>query len=374
MDVVKGKTCSKVAAEKKGDENAKSSSATTVKEQSMKKSEDKFDTKDRKDKACTEGTPGNEAKEKTVGKEITEETAGEKPKELTSGNEPTEQTHKKEGKKEASKIDGKSTDILGKSPEQKRKSSDSCNSSCSSDCSACNRMGSSSSSGSSTPPRKKKKFAIQDDSDEFSSNPQEEDMGLDEEETGSKKKQQITPPMMPLQRPGVISPTKSNIKKLQSPKSKEVRIQEYMQSIGSSGVKSHISSTTEQKDSPLLDKKCQLDTEDEEHQESVEQSSSKGKKMKSDGPSDKGKKKQKSQKSSKSDADSVHTDVNEECTDEKVDESNTPPNGYDKIDDEEFEKIFKGLFQSYQRLCYSFSEHVACCISTFITHIVLNRS
>ena len=238
-------------------------------------------------------------------------------------------------------------------------------------------MGSSSSSsstGSSTPPGKKKKFAIQDDSDEFSSDPQEEDMGLDEEETGSKKKQQITPLMTPSQRPGVISPTKSNIKKLQSPKSKEVRIQEYMQSIGSSGVKSHISLTTEQKDSPSLKKKCQIDTEDEEHQESVEQSSSKGKKMKSDGPSDKGKKKQKSQKSSKSDADSVHTDVNEECADEKVDESNTLPNGYDKIDDEEFEKIFKGLFQSYQRLRYSISEHVACCISTIITHIVLNRS
>ena len=102
-EVVKGKTCSKVAAEKEGDEKAKSSSATTVKEQSTKKSEDKFDAKDRKDKACTEGTPGNKAKEKTVGKEITEETARKKAKELTSGNEPTEQTCKNDGKKEASK-------------------------------------------------------------------------------------------------------------------------------------------------------------------------------------------------------------------------------------------------------------------------------
>ena len=179
-------------------------------------------------------------------------------------------------------------------------------------------------------------------------------MVLDEEDTGSKKKKQITPPMMPSQRPGVISPTKSNIKKLQSPKSAEVRIQEYMQSIGSTGVKAHISLTTECKDSTSLDKKCDLDTEDEEHQESVEQSSSKGKKIKSDGPSDKGKKK-KSQKSSKADADSVQTDVNEECPGQKVDESNTPPDGYDKIDDEEFEKIFKGLFKSYQRLHYSIS-------------------
>ena len=96
-----------------------------------------------------------------------------------------------------------------------------------------------------------------------------------------------------------------------------------MQSIGSTGVKAHISSTTECKDSSSLDKKCDLDTEDEEHQESVEQSSSKGKKIKSDGPSDRGKKKKKSQKSSKSDADSVQTDVNEECADEKFDESNT---------------------------------------------------
>ena len=120
-------------------------------------------------------------------------------------------------------------------------------------------------------------------------------------------------------------------------------------------MKAHISLTTEHKDSSSLDKKCDLDTEDEEHQESVEQSSSKGKKIKSDGPSDKGKKKKKSQKSNKSDADLVQTDVNEQCPDEKVDESNTPPDGYDKIDDEEFEKIFKGLFQSYQRFHYSIS-------------------
>ena len=125
-----------------------------------------------------------------------------------------------------------------------------------------------------------------------------------------------------------------------------------MQSIGSSGVKSHISLTTEQKDSPSLDKKCQLDTDNEEHKDSVENSSSKGKKMKLDGTSDKGKKKKKSEKSSKSDADSVKTDVNEECADKKVDKSNTPLDGYDKIDDEEFEKIFKGWFQSYQRLHY----------------------
>ena len=180
--------------------------------------------------------------------------------------------------------------------------------------------------------------------------------------------------MMPSQIPGVISPTKSNIKKLQLPKSAEIRIQEYMQSIGSSGVKAHISSTTEHKDSSSLNKKRDLDTEDREHQESVEQSSSKGKKIKLDGPSDKGKKKKKSQKSSKSDADSVQTDVNEECPDEKVDESNTLPDGYDKIDNEEFEKIFKGLFKSYQRLHYSISQDVAFCISTFLTHIVVNRS
>ena len=193
------------------------------------------------------------------------------------------------------------------------------------------------------------KVTVQDESDEFSSDPQEDDMGSDEEDTVSKKKQQITPLMMPLQRPGVISPTKSNIKKLQLLKSKEVRIQEYMQSIGSTGVKSHISLTTEHKDSLSFDnKKHELETEDEEHQESVEQSSSsmKGKKMKSDGPSDKGKKKKMSQKSSKSDADSVQTDVNEECADKKVDEFNTLPDGYDKIDNEEFKKIFKGLFQS----------------------------
>ena len=109
-----------------------------------------------------------------------------------------------------------------------------------------------------------------------------------------------------------------------------------MQSIGSTGVKAHSSSTTERKDSSSLNKKRHLDTEDEEHQESVEESSSKGKKIKSDGPFDKGKKEKKSQKSSKSDADLVQTDVNEQCPDEKVDESNTLPDGYDKIDDEEF--------------------------------------
>ena len=205
---------------------------------------------------------------------------------------------------------------------------------------------SNSSSGSSTPSGKKKKVAVQDESDEFSSDPQEDNMGSAKEDTDSKKKQKITPLTMPSQRPGVISPTKSNIKKLQSLKSKEVRIQEYMQSIGSTGVESHISLTTEHKDSSSHNKKCQLDTEDEEQQESVEQSSSKGKKMKSDGTSDKQKKKKKSEKSSKSDPDSVNTDVNEECADEKVDESNILPDGYDKIDDEEFEKIFKGWFQS----------------------------
>ena len=199
-DVVKGKTCSNIAAEQEGDEKAKSSSAVTVKEQSTKKSENTFDKKDSKDKGCMEGTSGNEAKEKTDGKETTRN----KPKEITSGNEPTEQTAENDGKKEASKTGGKSMDVLGKSPKQKRKRSNSCNSLCSSDCSACNRMGSSSSSstGSSTSPAKKKKAVVQDESDEFSSNPEKDDMGSDEEETSSTKKQQITPPKTPSQRPG----------------------------------------------------------------------------------------------------------------------------------------------------------------------------
>ena len=192
LDVVKGKTCSNIAAEKERDEKAKSSSAATVKQPSTEKSEDKLDTKDRKDKhggknvfisdkVRTEGTSGNEAKGKTDGKEITKQTAGK---------EATEQTPTNDGKKDTPKTDGKSTDILGKSPKQKRKRSDSCNSSCSSDCSACNRTGSSSSSstGSSSPPGKKVKVTVHDESDEFSSDPQEDDMVSDEEDTGSKRK------------------------------------------------------------------------------------------------------------------------------------------------------------------------------------------
>ena len=100
-DVVKGKTCNNVAAEKEYDEKAKSSSAMTVKQPSTKKSEDTLHAKDsedkhgakdvfRLDKPHMEGTSGNEAKEQTAGKEITEQTTGKKPKELTSGKEPTE--------------------------------------------------------------------------------------------------------------------------------------------------------------------------------------------------------------------------------------------------------------------------------------------
>ena len=155
----RGKTCSNIGAEKKLNEKAKSSSAMTVKQPSMEKSEDTLDAKDRKDKhggkdvfiwdkVRTEGTSGNEVKGKTDGKEITKQTAGK---------EATEQIPSNDGKKDAPKTDGKSKDISGKSPKQKRKRLDSCNSSCSSDCSACNRTGSSSSSstGSSSPPRKK---------------------------------------------------------------------------------------------------------------------------------------------------------------------------------------------------------------------------
>ena len=87
LDVVKGETCSNIAAEKDRDEKAKSSSAITVKQPSTEKSEDILDAKDRKDKhggkdvfisdkVCTKGTSGNEAKGKTDGKEITKQTAG----------------------------------------------------------------------------------------------------------------------------------------------------------------------------------------------------------------------------------------------------------------------------------------------------------
>ena len=195
---------------------------------------------------------------------------------------------------------------------------------------------------------------VDDESDEFSSDAQEDDMDSEvhvvnvRKDTVSKEIQQSTPSQIP----GVASPMKSNIKKLQSPKSKEVRIQEYMQSIDSSCVKAHISSTTaHQEDHSIKEKKWQLDAEHEDNDKTVEQSSSsiKGKKTKSDSSSDKGKKKS-SQKTSKSNVESAHTDVHEEGGDEKVDESNTPPDGYEKIDDEEFEKIIKGLFQSYQRL------------------------
>ena len=50
LNVVKAKTCSNIAAEKEHDEKAKSSSAMTVKQPSMEKSEDTLEAKDSKDK------------------------------------------------------------------------------------------------------------------------------------------------------------------------------------------------------------------------------------------------------------------------------------------------------------------------------------
>ena len=134
---------------------------------------------------------------------------------------------------------------------------------------------------------------------------------------------------------------KKSTDRLPSPKSRNARIQEYMDSIGSSGVSAKISSTTAQPENPSQPvNPSQTNTVDDSLKANPvgKKSTTDKAKSKSDTSADKQKK---DKKKMPLDSGKNTENVDEEDKD-KVDESNKPPEGFDEIPDKEFEKLFKG--------------------------------
>ena len=261
---------------------------------------------------------------------------------------------------------------LEEEPKKKRKRSNSCTSSCSSDCSGSgsgSESGSGSGSGShngntgSSCPAKKSK---QEEDDKSTSGAEDD---TESNQMVKKPIKSITPPMtpnknstslvtpitsgkstkLPKKSTEVKSPKKStevkwpkkSTDRLPSPKSRNARIQEYMDSIGSLGVSAKLSSTTAQPENPSQPVNLlQTNTVDDSSKANPvgKKSTTDKAKSKSDTSVDKQKKDKK-----KMPLDSGKNTENVDKEDkDKVDESNKPPEGFDEIPDKEFEKLFKG--------------------------------
>ena len=145
-EVDKEKIDSNVMAEENGCAQIKSSSVMPVEKPDMEKSEDNLHTTEIKVKDGSKGHPHSDEPQtaETSRNEQTEQTSRNEATELTSRNEAKEQKGEEQAKEEISKEERKSTGVSEKSLKQKRKRSDSCNSSCSNNCSACIQDGGSS--------------------------------------------------------------------------------------------------------------------------------------------------------------------------------------------------------------------------------------
>ena len=246
--------------------------------------------------------------------------------------------------KEAEKDENRKK-TLDEEPKKKRKRYNSCTSSCSSDCtcSDCNHTsgsesgsGGSSSTGSSPPPAKKSK---QEEDDKSTSGAEDDS---EPNETVQKPIKNITLPTTPIKKSTSVSKPivrgketdvkwlKKSTDRLPLPKSRDVRIQEYMHSIGSSGVSAKISSSTPQPD-PL---QKTVDDILKVKKSTTDKAKSKSK---SDTSADKEKKDKK-----KMPLESGEKNIKNVEDEDKVDESNKPPEGYDEVPDKEFEKLYKG--------------------------------
>ena len=123
---------------------------------------------------------------------------------------------------------------------------------------------------------------------------------------------------------------------LQSPKSRQVRVKDYMASIGCSGVQVTITKSPAKKTEANNEKKA-AENQDVTHMEDIVDTKKKGSKSK-----DKGK--DKSNRSKVNPQESKEKESTSYGDPDDLDETNKPPDGFEPIADKEFMKIFNGNY------------------------------